>query len=286
MGGRRWVSASISRWSLGSGASRSSPSLSCAKGYRWLKRPHIVEWSTAATCDLALIEEWFLRWPLAVPGIPLKRMGWVVVDCDRHREGQDGPAEFAALGPFPEHPIVATAGGGEHHYFLQPAQPAQRVTLSRWAGGEVLGDGRFVVGYSVPAAPEVVVPEVFQGKKRLVDASAAGSSKNLMSGVRGGVGAASLTEALRKLNPVGWRGQRDQWLMLMNACKFVGVARDDFVGWSVGDPVYAGDENEIAAQWESLSPQHGGALWAALKAAGITVTKGHTHHDADVHTPH
>jgi hypothetical protein len=51
-----------------------------------------------------------------------------------------------------------TKSGGEHHWFRQPAVPIRFV---KWAGGEVLGNGRFVVGYAVPEGPIPELPEVF-----------------------------------------------------------------------------------------------------------------------------
>jgi hypothetical protein len=53
-----------------------------------------------------------------------------------------------------------------------------------------------------------------------------------------------LTEALGQLDPVCWNGNYDDWLALMTACRFVGIEREAFVAWSVGDPAYAGDIEE------------------------------------------
>jgi hypothetical protein len=83
---------------------------------------------------------------------------------------------------------------------------------------------------------------------------------------------ADLTAALWKLDPVRWRGKYKAWLMLMTACRFVGIAREDFVEWSTGDPDYSGDGDEIARLWEYTKPRHGGALFEALSEAGITIT--------------
>ena len=97
---------------------------------------------------------------------------------------------------------------------------------------------------------------------------------------------ASLTEALRKLDPVRWnsKGQNSkdekyaEWLALMVACKFAGIEREVFVEWSIGDPDYADDGEVIARKWESFAqPKHGGALWAALKEAAIKVATNHGH---------
>jgi hypothetical protein len=127
------------------------------RGERWRKQPYFRDWQNVATTDANKIRLWWDRWPWAMPGVPLSRCGIVVVDCDRHG-GPDGVKLFRALGPLPPHPIFVTKSGGEHHWFRQPAVPIRFV---KWAGGEVLGNGRFVVGYAVPEGPIPELPEVF-----------------------------------------------------------------------------------------------------------------------------
>jgi hypothetical protein len=83
--------------------------------------------------------------------------------------------------------------------------------------------------------------------------------------------AVGLLDALRAMDPCDWRGEHDAWRDLMNACKAEGIACEDFVAWSIGDPVYRADGQSIRREWKSLRAQHGGALWAALKARGIKV---------------
>jgi hypothetical protein len=130
---------------------------------RWRKVPCIKEWERRATTDPILIKLWWDKWPLAVPGIPPGRCGKVVVDADRHDGSVDGVALFHELdrtrGPFPVHPYNQTKSGGEHHWFSQPARP---VRFGRWGGGEVLGHGRFVVGYAVPQGECPMLPEMFR----------------------------------------------------------------------------------------------------------------------------
>jgi hypothetical protein len=130
---------------------------------RWRKVPCIREWETRATTNPTLIQMWWRQWPCAMPGIPPGRCGKVVVDADRHDGGTDGVKLFHELdhtrGPFPVHPYNPTKGGGEHHWF---AQPATAVRWAKWGGGEVLGHGRFVVGYAVPEGECPVLPELFR----------------------------------------------------------------------------------------------------------------------------
>jgi Bifunctional DNA primase/polymerase, N-terminal/Primase C terminal 2 (PriCT-2) len=83
------------------------------------------------------------------------------------------------------------------------------------------------------------------------------------------------SEALFKLDPVRWRNSDGSaegyqgWLRLMMACKAVGISADDFVRWSTQDADYAGHGDEIRRKWDSVRQRHGGALWVALKQAGI-----------------
>ena len=126
---------------------------------RWAKVPHVVKWADVATTDASVIAEWWLRWPLAMPGLPLKRCDCVVVDCDRHPGAANGVAAFRALGPLPRHPVVTTKSGGEHHWFREPAQ---RITKHDWCDGiEVLGTSAFVVGYTLPQGAIPDLPEMF-----------------------------------------------------------------------------------------------------------------------------
>jgi Primase C terminal 2 (PriCT-2) len=82
---------------------------------------------------------------------------------------------------------------------------------------------------------------------------------------------AVVRDALFALDPRDWHGEHDAWLSLANAAKFEGVSEDDWVKWSLGDEFYRRDERLIRRKWHSLTPTHGGALWAALSEAGIKV---------------
>src|SRR5262245_37556461 len=89
---------------------------------KWVKKPWIVGWQNNASTDPSQIRQWWLTYPHAVPGIELGRSGLVVLDGDRH----GGPDGVTALNELlgvdtPRHPISLTAGGGEHHIFLQPS---------------------------------------------------------------------------------------------------------------------------------------------------------------------
>jgi Bifunctional DNA primase/polymerase, N-terminal len=123
-------------------------------GDRWRKEPHIKDWAARATTDKAKIEEWWRCWPEAMVGVPLERVGLVVIDCDRHGDGQDGVAALREI-DLPPHQAVTTMSGGEHHFFQQPDPP---IRSAYWSDGEVLGNGRFVVAYAL--APFITLAPV------------------------------------------------------------------------------------------------------------------------------
>jgi hypothetical protein len=129
---------------------------------RWRNKPLIKDWERRATTNTDTILAWWRGWPLAMPGIPPRRIGKVIVDADRHPGCVNGVELFHELdfahGPFPAHPIVVTKSGGEHHWFSQPAVP---IRYAQWKGGEVHGHRRFVVGYALPVGEMPELPAVF-----------------------------------------------------------------------------------------------------------------------------
>jgi hypothetical protein len=128
-------------------------------------------------------------------------------------------------------------------------------------------------------APRAILPEVFW--KPYARSQEDPSIKRSAVAVRvptDVTNAATLTEALFKLDPCEWRGRHDEWLALAMASKAVGISCRDFVRWSTSDPHYARDEREIERKWHSFEGKHGGALYKALAEHGIKVgakgTKG------------
>src|SRR5262245_27830706 len=89
---------------------------------KWQKKPVGANWQTRATVDAEQVQTWWRNGAPIVPGLELGRAGLVVIDADRHG-GPDGVAALTALAAeqaeWPPHPIVLTAGGGEHHVFRQ-----------------------------------------------------------------------------------------------------------------------------------------------------------------------
>ena len=79
-------------------------------------------------------------------------------------------------------------------------------------------------------------------------------------------------EALRRMDPVDWRGDFGGWFALVGACKAVGISRDDFAEWSTRDLEYVERRGEIERIWDCAMGAHGGALFRALAERKIKIT--------------
>ena len=117
---------------------------------KWQKQPLVLRWREVATTDPHQLQEWWQRFPDAIPGIELGRAGLVVIDPDRHPDGPDGVAAFAALeaenNGIPAHPETDTAGGGKHLFFRQPeGEPFRNQRGALPEGIDVRGSGGWIV---------------------------------------------------------------------------------------------------------------------------------------------
>lgn len=117
----------------------------------------LVKWRAESTCDARTVEKWWRSFPDAIPAIDLAKAGLIVSDMDRHG-GPDGlqnffdrvgdPTKFGA-------PMVATANGGVHLYFLnQPDAPfGNSAGEFKGLGVDVRGAGGYVI------APGATLPD-------------------------------------------------------------------------------------------------------------------------------
>jgi hypothetical protein len=257
---------------------------------RWCKQPR-VEWDRATT-DLDVVEGWWLTWPEALPGIPLRLTDLCVVDADTP-EAVEEMRSLRMLGP---HSKVGTANGGLHMVFAQPPEPISRF---RWSEGvEVLGTSSLLTCYDLEAlrfprvAPRAVLPEMFWKPKagggwRVEDGfirrenvglseNSAFEAKSRNPRIkrreeRSTAEVADLTAGLWEMDAEDWRGDYDGWFHLAGAAQALGIAENEFVRWSLTDPVYAADERAIRRIWNSAQARHGGALHKALAERGIRV---------------
>jgi hypothetical protein len=233
-----------------------------------------------ATSDPEIIADWWRVWPDALPGIPLARMGWAVVDADRREGKADGVAAVTDIGCLGPHSKIATPSGGLHLVFAQPSPPI--AGRFNWCEGvEILGEGCLLTCYDLEelkfphVAPRAILPKMFWQPREAqgcCEREPTNKPRPRALGADAEV-VADLTAALGKLDPRDWRGQHDEWLMLMAACQAEGVECEDFVRWSTRDPHYCADGPIIRRKWASLKPGHGGALFAALAQRGIRIAK-------------
>lgn len=111
------------------------------------KRPLVKDWQARATADPAAIRRWWLKWPDAMPALPMgRRSGLAVLDMDLHGQ-KDGAAALRDLGHDPAalSPVtIATPSGGMHAYFRWPEGMGNSAT-GLPAGVDVRGDGGYVI---------------------------------------------------------------------------------------------------------------------------------------------
>jgi Bifunctional DNA primase/polymerase, N-terminal/AAA domain len=116
------------------------------------KRPLVTNWLASATTNEQIIRRWWQKFPDALIGLPLKPLGLIVIDADRHKDNEDGIATLRRLcaehGELPPHPWATTANGGEHHYFRQPAEKIGNKKIGpglETRGAKADNDGGYVI---------------------------------------------------------------------------------------------------------------------------------------------
>lgn len=110
------------------------------------KHPRTPNGSTDATTDVAVIQEWWTRWPDA--GVAIATGGrLLVIDVDPAKGGDDSLVDCVrALGALPSTPEVLTGGGGRHFYLAIPEGVSVKNSASVLGPGlDVRGDGGYVV---------------------------------------------------------------------------------------------------------------------------------------------
>jgi hypothetical protein len=256
-------------------------------GEKWRKEPSLVKWDQATT-DPETLEEWSRQWPDALPGVPLARVGWAVIDLDDY-----GDAAFHEAWVKPErmvtrknrsfvepehYSIYKTPSGGRHIVFAQPDPPL--TGRMEWSAGvEILGIGTLLTVYDWAAllyprvAQRAVLPEVFRqpwdgGLKRTPLGKSPPLRDAAGTGEVVGAGRSSTSNEPRRLARGGTCGYKN-WFALVGACKAVGIGREEFVEWCLGDERYAAHRKRIERIWESAWGTHGGALFKALAERGI-----------------
>ncbi|WP_036280790.1 bifunctional DNA primase/polymerase [Methylocystis sp. ATCC 49242] len=141
------------------------------------KRP-LTKWSESSSIDAARIDDWWTRWPDALPAIDLASAGLLVIDADRHG-GPDGVAAFdqlVAVHGLPDGaPVIETARGGLHYIFRNlPDQLGNREGGLAGRGINVRGAGGYII------APGSILPDgrcwrEADGSPTLVEAYSSGT---------------------------------------------------------------------------------------------------------------
>lgn len=111
------------------------------------KHPRTSHGLKDATCDPAIIREWWARWADANVGVVTgPESSILVLDVDG-RQGEQSLVELERSGcPLPDTFTVKTGGGGQHIYFLWPDGANVRNSASRIAPGlDIRGQGGYVV---------------------------------------------------------------------------------------------------------------------------------------------
>lgn len=117
----------------------------------------LVKWGAAATTDAGQIQDWWHRWPDALPGVATGATSdLAVIDLDT-KNGEDGISAFARLvarhGPIPPTLRVRTPSGGLHLLFRHPGRRVKTCASLIAPGVDVRGDGGFIF------APGAALPD-------------------------------------------------------------------------------------------------------------------------------
>jgi RecA-family ATPase len=133
------------------------------------RTPAVKQWEEAATSDAAKVDGWRNS---SIPAIPPGIQGLVVIDCDRHKPGEDGVSAFEAL--CSQHGIslddafaVDTPNNGRHYYFTTRTAHSNSDDLLpdgvnvRGVGGYVMAPGATLPdgrGYRVVSGTWSTIP--------------------------------------------------------------------------------------------------------------------------------
>lgn len=241
------------------------------------KRPLIKDWQAKATTDPVIINDWFLKWSKAMPGLPTgERNGFTVLDIDK-KNGKDGFAELEDIGLDVDSispTQVQTASGGRHVYFAWEGQGNSAAGLP--SGLDVRGQGGFVVapgamngsglyeqlsGALTKELPSW--PAALPIRKRTVDASNSEPT---------GLPSHVMRKALMACPNDGQAyATRDDWLAVLMALHCETGGGDDGLLLA----------HEWSQQHASYDPDKTDAAWLSCRSSGLT--GWHIIHEAERH---
>lgn len=185
-----------------------------------------------------------------------------------------------------DYPTVVTGSGGRHIYMSKPEASVLRNEVPGFAGIEFKSVGRQVVAagslHPVTLNPylwdedPLVVPlrSLSVAPAALIELAC--RERPAGAAVQGGEQSAEQLELmLEGLDPEDFAAH-DKWLGIMMACHHAtgGAGREAFIDWSIRDPRYSWDSENIGRRWDSLSSEGSGSkvtqatLFRALIDAG------------------
>ncbi len=101
---------------------------------------------TGASTDVAVVADWWRRWPTANIGIRTGAVsGYVVLDVDPRHGGVATLEALRRNHGLPRSAQVLTGGGGQHHWFRAPGYLLHNSAGLLGEGLDVRGDGGYVV---------------------------------------------------------------------------------------------------------------------------------------------
>lgn len=163
---------------------------------------------------------------------------------------------------FDSFPVVETGGGGRHIYMLKPPETEVVGQLREFPGVEFKTEGRQVVapgsvhpdtgrGYRWDAL-SVPLSEIGEAPGALLSAIAKQAAIDIQA--EAGARSPEVLGQLLALLDAGEFGDHDDWLKIMMACHHAtsGAGRQEFIEWSISDPVYAHDADVIGRRWDGL----------------------------------
>lgn len=162
-------------------------------------------------------------------------------------------------------PHVLTGSGGHHYYFTKPTDVVIVETLPAYPGLEFKSSGRQVLipGSLHPAGPNYLwAPGAPVLRPRFPDYLLQAITRPAMTGGAVGGHTNEQIQACLDQLPVEAYRQQDDWLNLMMSCHAGsnGDARQEFLSWSAGDPVYGNRISENGMRWDSLHYNRPGGI--------------------------
>lgn len=213
----------------------------------------------------------------------------LVVDVDRHPDRPDGTLVSGKLPvDLTAYPTVDTPSGGFHHLMTKPADIKTGKKIPGFDGIDFLSEGAYIVavgsdyktlGYgpyewslSGPELPCLAAPDELLAMLQDRESASGGTSD-----AEPEWSVDMLAEYLARLDPEVVADTNEKWIQLAAACHEAtgGVGEEEFISWSLRDPLYA-DATEInRARWRSFTAGKKGAagvgtLRSIALSAGIS----------------